>query len=100
MHAKLFLSKIDFAKIKTKDDLKRILYIFHNAVNKRKNKPAFNINYIARYSTSNLAIAYKNFVAAYKTNGNMKLLADNFQRKIIIKNINLWLSRNHQLFLP
>jgi hypothetical protein len=100
MHAKLFLSKIDFAKIKTKDDLKRILYIFHNAVNKRKNKPAFNINYIARYSTSNLAIAYNNFVAAYKTNGNMKLLADNFQRKIVIKNINSWLSRNHQLFLP
>jgi hypothetical protein len=98
MHAKTFFQKVDFNKIKTKDDLKKLLCIFHNTVNKRKNKHPFNLDYLSRYSRQTLISTYNNFVTVYKTSGNMKLLADNFQRQMIVKNVRTWLSRNHQYF--
>ena len=42
-HASYFLSQINLANIKTKHDLKTTIYIFHNNVNKRKNKPIYNM---------------------------------------------------------
>jgi hypothetical protein len=98
MHATTFLSRIDFSGIKTKTDFKHILYIFHNAVNKRKNKPLFNVLDIANYATSNLILAFNNFVSVYNTRGNMKLLAESFQRKLIMREFRKWFMLNIQHF--
>jgi hypothetical protein len=100
MHATSFLSRVDFSTIKTKTDLKHLLYIFHNAVNKRKNKQLFNVLGIANYSSSNLILAFNNFVSVYNTRGNMKLLAESFQRSLIIKEFRKWFMLNYRHFDP
>ena len=99
-HATLFLSRVNFSSIRTKNDFKSLMYIFHNVVNKRKNKPLFNVLELKRYSTSNLIIAYNNFVNVYHTRGNMKLLAESFQRKLIMKNFRTWFMNNYKYFDP
>jgi hypothetical protein len=98
MHATTFLSRVDFSTIKTKTNFKHLLYIFHNAVNKRKNKPLFNVLGIANYASSNLILAFNNFVSVYHTRGNMKLLAESFQRNLIIKEFRKWFMTNIQNF--
>jgi hypothetical protein len=98
MHATRFLSKVNFSLIKTKTEFKHMLYIFHNVVNKRKNKPLFNVLGIANYSTTNLVLAFNNFINVYHTRGNMKLLADSFQRSIIIKEFRTWFMANFKNF--
>ena len=55
-----------------------MIYFFHNAVNKRKNKQEFNLSELSRYSTCNMTKAFYDFVSVYKTTGNMKLIADQF----------------------
>ena len=97
-HATNFLSKVNFQHIKNKNDLIALLYIFHNFVNKRKKKNLYNSKNLESYNQSNLNQAYINFSNVYKTKGNMKLLADNFQRQIIINELKKWLNENRNNF--
>lgn len=90
-HATAFLSRVNFSHIKTKYDLEQLLYVFHNVVNKRKNKPMFNTQDLEIYKNVNIVTAFKNFLMVYKTKGNMKLLADNFQRQVIVNELRKWL---------
>jgi hypothetical protein len=41
-HAIEYLNKINFNTIQTKEDVIKMLFIFHNEINKRKNIPLFN----------------------------------------------------------
>ena len=62
-HAVAFLGKVNFSNIKTKTDLQNILYIFHNVVNKRKNKAVFNRDTVsAQYANNNMINVYNKFV--------------------------------------
>ena len=47
----------------------------------------------------NVINTYNNFVSVYHTKGNMKLLADSFQRKLILKDFRQWLMNNISNFL-
>jgi hypothetical protein len=99
-HATQFLSRVNFSLINTKIDFKNLLYIFHNVVNKRKYKPLFNVLHLSKYSTTNLIVAFNNFVNVYHTRGNMKLLAESFQRKLVVKDFRSWFMNNFQNFNP
>jgi hypothetical protein len=94
-HATYFLSRVDFSKIKTKEDFIMLLYTFHNSVNKRNGKPLYSVSQLDSYNNVNLVVACRNFSVAYKTRGNMKLLADNFQRQMIMQNLSKWLLVNY-----
>ncbi len=98
-HASAFLAKINFNGIKSKNEFKQMLCFFHNTVNFRKKKPIFNPIGLDRYSKINTIPAYNNFVSVYHTRGNMKLLADSFQRKIVLVDFKKWLMNNIQSFL-
>jgi hypothetical protein len=93
-HATNFFKKINFAGVRNKNDLKNVFYIFHNSVNKRKGKEMFKPDILSRYANENLINNYNNFVSVYKTKGNMKLLADSFQRQIILTEFKRWIIAN------
>jgi len=98
-HATLFLSKVNPAGVRDKNDFKNILYIFHNVVNRRKNKPPFDIQQLSStYQSKNIIECYNKFIAAYHTTGNMKLLAETFQRNMIKKEFRSWFLTNVQHF--
>jgi hypothetical protein len=45
------------------------------------------------YKNMNLGFVIKNFIAKYNTKGNMKLLADSFQRGFVIKHFIEWFNK-------
>jgi hypothetical protein len=99
-HAMQFWKKINISGIKTKTDLKNMLCLFHNIVNKRKNKPLFNHNNLSeKFSKQNFGFVYNNFVSVYKTHGNMQLLAESFQRNLILIEFKKWIMKNFIHFL-
>jgi len=98
-HATMFLSKVNPAGVRDKNDFKNIMFIFHNVVNRRKNKPAFDINSVeTTYKNSNVILAYNNFVSVFHTRGNMKLLAESFQRKLVLGDFRKWFLQNAKYF--
>ena len=50
------------------------------------------------YQNLNIVNVFNNFVAVYNTKGNMKLLAESFQRVLIVKDLKRWLMNNHNSF--
>ena len=97
-HAKLFLAKINISDLKTKQDLINIMYIFHNAVNKRKSKQMFHVEQLPRYKNNSLLNSYNHFISVYHTKGNMTLLTETFQRDLLVKEFKKWLAEHIHYF--
>lgn len=97
-HARDFLAKIKPEHVKTKDGLRNLMYMFHNVVNKRKNKPMYNSQDLAKYKELNIITVYNKFISIYKTTGNMKLLAESFQRKMLVSDFKKWMTSNYHHF--
>lgn len=93
-HATQILSKINFQHIKNKQTFINLIYIFHNMVNKKKQKELFNVLELNKYKNKNIIEAYNQFIKVYQTKGNMKLLADSFARSNTIKVIKNYLMNN------
>jgi hypothetical protein len=99
IHASNFLAKVDINKHKNKEDFKILFYLFHNSVNARKKKKLFPYSDIGMYSKYNLVNVVRNFILKYNTTGNMKLLTESFQRKLIIGNFIKWFQQNSNAFI-
>lgn len=97
-HAIHFLAKVNINKIITKNDFKSMLYVFHNTVNKRKKKQMFNYNNLEKYKRYNVGSTFNHFVSVYHTKGNMNLIAESFQRNLLVKDLKNWLINNHKYF--
>jgi len=97
--SKKFLSKINKSGIKEPQHLQDIFFLFHNLVNKKKNKPLFDKHNLDKYKYIFIIPVYKQFIQVYNTNGNMKLLQDNMQRNIVKKNLNLYIKKYIPLFI-
>ena len=98
--ASIFLGKINLNEIQTKRDLIDKLYIFHNYVNRKKKKPLFDYGNINKYNDVNIIEAYNTFIKTYNTKGNMKLLAETFQRNLIAIDLKKWFIANISRFTP
>jgi hypothetical protein len=98
-HANNFLSKVLVQNIKTKSDFKNVMYSFHNLVNYRKKKEVYKIEDLSIYEKNNIIDKYNHFISVYHTKGNMKLLTESFQRKIILSDFRKWLLINIKSFL-
>jgi len=100
-HATIFLSKVNPSGVRNKDDFRNIMCIFHNVVNRRKQKPAFDgAKLKERYGGIGPIIAYNGFAGAFHTKGNMKLLADTFQRNLVLTDFKKWFLTNIRFFIP
>jgi hypothetical protein len=94
-----FLAKINLKDYKTKTEFKNMLYLFHNWVNAKKRKPLFNYANMNKYASLYLPFVINNFIANYNTKGNMKLLAESFQRSFIVKEFISWFKTNSRVFI-
>uniref|UniRef100_A0A6C0ER43 thiol oxidase n=1 Tax=viral metagenome TaxID=1070528 RepID=A0A6C0ER43_9ZZZZ len=94
-----FLSKTNIDNLKTKLDLKNMLYLFHNYVNLKKRKPLFSYSNLEIYANYNLGLVINNFISVYNTKGNMKLLSESFQRQFVIKDFKIWINNNIKYFI-
>lgn len=97
-HAKQFFKNSPPNAFSTKQRLKEGLFVFHNVVNRRKQKTIQKLELLDQYKTHNVVRAYERFIRVYKTRGNMKLLTDSFQRQLIVTDLKRWLLKNLSSF--
>ena len=94
VHAKQFWANVVTKNINNKQDLINLLFVFHNAVNKRRNVRPFRYVDLQYYNTLNLIDTFNNFARNYNTNGNMKLLTESFHRNRLLQSLRGWLMGN------
>jgi hypothetical protein len=97
-HAKTFWAKVNFATIKKKTDLKNVLFVFHNNVNKRRKQKLFNYENLEYYKSRNVIETYNNFSRNFNTYGNMNLIMESFHRVRLLSHLKKWLTNNIQHF--
>ena len=98
-HASKFLINLKTTDIQTKEKFKNVFYLFHNMVNAKKRKKLFNYANINIYSKYNLIYVINNFIKNYNTKGNMNLIAESFQRELIIKDFKKWFLSYSKIFI-
>jgi hypothetical protein len=84
-HAKEFWSKVNISTIKTKMDLVKVLFVFHNTVNKRKGLRPFKYDSLKYYQTRNVIETYNAFSRSFNTKGNMNLISESFHRNLFLR---------------
>jgi len=99
IHATNFLSRVSRNNINEKQDLIKLMYLFHNSVNNRTRKPLYNYNELSKYKNINVFKAYYNFSLVYHTKGDIKTVSDNFQRQYVLKEVADYLNKNSKCFI-
>lgn len=99
-HARTYLDGINFNTIQTKQDLKMMLFIFHNTVNKRKGYEVFRYEELdEKYSLAITVNIIQNFMSYYLIkNPAPQMIANDMFRRRIITNVQQWLKTNSSLF--
>lgn len=99
-HAKTYLDNINFNTIQTKEDLKRMLFVFHNELNKRKGYPEFPYDKLdEKYSLAITTNIIRNFMVHFTDrNRSIKLLATDLHRIQLSESLKKWFNANIQCF--
>jgi hypothetical protein len=95
-HAVSYLKGINFNNILTKNDLKEMLFNFHNAVNVRKGIVLYSRNELnEKYSKGNFQNGLKTFLYFFQMrHNNIRLLNEDLHRRHIAKELELWFQKN------
>jgi len=101
-HAMEYLNKINFNNIRSKDELIKMLYVFHNEVNKRKKMDLFPYSDVYdKYKTAVTKNIVQYFMAQYeKKTQNVKMPSSEFHRKNLILILKRWFNDNLHHFDP
>ena len=98
-HAIKYLNSINFQSVTSKEELKKILWQFHNSVNKKKDYPVFPFEKLQKYKYANTMNIVYNFLQHFeKKDFTMKLNAQSFSREQVFPKIRVWLKNNIQYF--
>jgi hypothetical protein len=101
-HATDYMNKINFTTIRTKEDLKIMLFNFHNSVNQRKNYPFFQLSELdEKYSKAITINIFNNFLKHFQDkHKSIRMISDDIYRQRIAANLKVWFSNNFQYFNP
>jgi hypothetical protein len=99
-HAKDTLKYMKPQEIHTKDDFQKMLWSFHNFVNKRRGVKQFTLQECNdKYKNGNLQVILQNFYMLWSKNYKvMKLLGDAFMRNRTTEYVKKWMDQNKDHF--
>jgi len=100
-HATQYMNGLNFNAIQTKQQLKQMLFVFHNEVNKRKNVPLFPESELdAKYSAANLLPILQTFIYHFEDKHiGYRMMASDFSRTNASANIKMWFKTNINSFV-
>ena len=100
-HAVHYLNGINFNTITNKEELKNMLFDFHNSVNARKGYPLFPRDELDnKYRSGNTSVIIDTFLFHFKSRPySVRLFTDTLHRDRVMKNIVSWLETNISCFL-
>lgn len=93
-HAKEFWANVSINNVSTKTDLKNLLYVFHNSINKRKKMLPYKHADLENYSKISIINAFNFFVRNFNTKGNMNLINESFHRGRFLRGFRQWFMNN------
>ena len=101
-HAKTYMQGINFATIRTKEDFKKMMFVFHNVVNQRKGYALFDYaEFDSKYSNAVTNRIIQNFMYFFEDRKRgFKLVASDLYRKQLIERLKSWFNANIHHFLP
>lgn len=101
-HAKSYLNSINFNTIKTQEELKQMLFTFHNVVNAKKNVPLFSISELdSKYSLANTRNIFNNFILHFRDHYRSPgLISDDLFRQRLSNQFVEWFNKNAVYFDP
>ena len=99
-HATMYMRNIDNSKIRTPEDLRQMLFVFHNSVNQRLGKPQYSyVECREKYKNVNLnnvlIYFFKYFEDSHKT---VHMLSNDMFTKRLSKHLKGWLKSNIECF--
>lgn len=100
-HASDYMNGINFNTIITKEDLKLMLFTFHNTVNARKNFPMFSMEELnSKYASSNTVKIIQNFMINFSPLRNKTYTLDvsKHYRQMVSTQLVGWFNDNIQKF--
>ena len=99
-HASEYMKKLNPNSIRTKEDLKLMLFQFHNVVNQRKGYPAFSVdNLDTKYSSAITLNIIQNFMFFFQDKHySIRMIANDMHRKRIAELLKTWFNDNMQYF--
>jgi len=90
-HATRFMQGVNYDTILTKNDLKELLFRFHNSVNSKKGFPIFSrLELDDMYSKANTSNIILNFYNNFKTT-SMKVTTNSLYRSTSFNNVKSWI---------
>jgi hypothetical protein len=100
-HGKTYLDGINFNTIVSKENLKYMLFDFHNLVNDKKKYPIFLYSELVKYENVNTINAIQNFMVQFsKKSGSIRLLSEDLHRKRMTLELKKWFNENIKKFTP
>lgn len=99
-HAVHYLNGINFNAITTKEELKTMLFNFHNSVNARKGYPIFPRGELeSKYRSGNTVLIIDTFLKHFKSRPySVRLFTDTLHRDRVMKKIVSWFELNITYF--
>lgn len=101
-HASKYIASVNFNKIQTKEELKDMLFVFHNTVNERKGFPMFNRGDLdEKYAAANLVPIIQNFMVHFRDkHASIHMIANDLHRSRLSAKMSAWFQANLQYFEP
>lgn len=97
-HATAYMKKFHYSRIRDKEHLKKILFDFHNVVNKNTGKPQFTE--YDKYKTIRLEPIIKNFILTFtKSISKVNGFSNGLYRKNFTDDILKYINKNHKDFI-
>lgn len=99
-HASAYMNGINYKTIQTKEQLKYMLYSFHNTVNIKKGYSIFSISELDnKYSQMNLIQVIYNFMPHFQDKSkSIRMIANDFHRSRLAVQLKKWFNSNIRFF--
>ena len=99
-HAVKFMKRINIGHVNTKEELKHMLYIFHNSINTRKNLPQYSVDELELYKRGNFSKIFAYFKQEMGRALHNRQLNEAMARQMVLKNVTIFLQNNRDKFYP
>ena len=99
-HATQYLNGINFKRIQSKSELKEMLFVFHNTVNAKKKMPLFPREELdTKYSKAQMIPILNHFMVHFRNKkSSIQMIANDFHRERIFKELQNWFNANIYIF--
>jgi translation elongation factor EF-4 len=99
-HASIYMNNINANNIREPEHLKKVMFVFHNIVNKKTKKKTYEEEVLEKYKNMKLHKVLNDFFATFNSSskGNFTFMSENYNRKIFTDTFLVFMRNNFNRF--